>query len=42
MPTKILELNFLPDHLPSTLEILETAKDKYALTAESLASLTES
>jgi hypothetical protein len=42
MRPKILEINFAPDHLPSTLEILETAKDRYALTAESVASLTES
>jgi hypothetical protein len=42
MSTKILELNFAPGHLPSTLEIVETAKDRFALTAESLASLTGS
>jgi hypothetical protein len=42
MSTKILELNFAPDQLPSTLEIVETAKDRFVLTAESLASLTGS
>ena len=42
MPTKILELNFAPEELPSTLDIVETAKDRFALTAESLASITES
>ncbi len=42
MSTKILELNFAPGYLPSILEIVETAKDIFALTAESLASLTES
>jgi hypothetical protein len=38
----ILELNFAPDQLPSTLEIVETAKDRFALTVESVASLTDS
>ena len=42
MSTKTLELNFAPGWLPSTLEILETAKDRFVLTGESLASLTES
>jgi WD40 repeat protein len=42
MSTKILELSFAPEWLPSTLEILETAKDRFALTAESIASVTES
>ena len=42
MSTKILELNFALDHLPSSLEIVETAIDRFALTAESVASLTES
>jgi hypothetical protein len=42
MSNKILELNFLPDQLPSTLHIVETAKDRFSLTAESLASLTGS
>jgi hypothetical protein len=42
MSTKILELNFAPEELPSTLEIVETAKDRFVLTAESLDSLTES
>ena len=42
MSPKILELNFAPEQLPSTLEIVETAKDRFVLTAESLATLTES
>jgi hypothetical protein len=42
MSNKILELNFLPDQLPSTFQIFETAKDRFALTADSLASLTGS
>jgi hypothetical protein len=42
MSTKILELNFAAEYLPSTLEIVETAKDRFALTAESVASLTDS
>jgi hypothetical protein len=42
MSTKILELNFAPDLLPSKVEIVETAKDRFVLTAESLATLTES
>ena len=42
MSTKILELNFTPDQLPSTLEIVETSKDRFVLTGESLASLTGS
>jgi hypothetical protein len=42
MSTKILELNFASDELPSTFEIVETAKDRFVLTADSLASLTDS
>jgi hypothetical protein len=42
MGKKILQLNFAPDQLPSKLEIIETAKHRFALTAESLAALTES
>jgi hypothetical protein len=42
MSTKVLDLSFAPEQLPSTLEIVETAKDRFALTNESLASLTES
>ena len=42
MSTKILELSFAPEQLPSSLEIIEIANDRFALTNESLASLTES
>ena len=42
MSVKILELNFAPDQLPLTIEIVETVRDRFGLTAESLASLTES
>jgi hypothetical protein len=42
MSTKILELNFTESQLPSTLEIVETAKDRFMLTKESLTFLTES
>ncbi len=42
MSTKILEVKFAPKWLPSTLKIVETATDRFVLTGESLAFLTES
>jgi hypothetical protein len=40
MSTKVLELNFVPEYFPSTVQIVEAAKDRFVLTFESLASLT--
>ena len=42
MSRKILDLGLAPEYVPSTLKIIETAKDRFALTDESLAYLYES